>query len=200
MFAISCGIINNKIYLDLDYNEDSSADADANFVFNNLREIIEIQCTGEKKPISAYSFQKCLKYLRNLCIIYLNTIGDFKGVNIKIILASHNINKLDEFNKIFKPYDVSFLPISEITNLVPEETGKTFSENAIIKAKQAGQQINWKLPCLADDSGLSIKILSNRPGVYSARWAINNSYTNVFKYIRKKIEAKGRSHGRTKSF
>ena len=64
--AISCGVIDNNIYLDLDYLEDSNADADANFVFNNQGKIIEIQCTGEKKLFLAYSFQKCLKFQKNL--------------------------------------------------------------------------------------------------------------------------------------
>ena len=54
--AISCGIINDKPYLDLDYEEDSSADADANFVFDSLGNIIEIQCTGERKTISEKNF------------------------------------------------------------------------------------------------------------------------------------------------
>ena len=72
--------------------------------------------------------------------------------------------------KFFIPYNIFFSPISEFTETAPKETGKTFSENAIIKAKHAGNFINWKHPCLADDSGLCIKILSNKPGVYSARW------------------------------
>ena len=54
--AISCGIILGKPYVDLDYKEDSSAEADANFVFDSLGNIIEIQCTGEKTVISEKSF------------------------------------------------------------------------------------------------------------------------------------------------
>ena len=54
--AISCGIISGKPFLDLDYDEDSSAEADANFVFDSLGNIIEIQCTGEKNVISEKSF------------------------------------------------------------------------------------------------------------------------------------------------
>ncbi len=65
--AISCGIVNNNIFLDLDYHEDSNADADANFVFNNLGEIIEIQCTGEKKPISSAHFSEMFKLSRESC-------------------------------------------------------------------------------------------------------------------------------------
>ena len=54
--AISCGIIAGKPYIDLNYQEDSSAEADANFVFDNLGNIIEIQCTGEKTVISEKNF------------------------------------------------------------------------------------------------------------------------------------------------
>ena len=54
--AISCGIISGKPFLDLDYDEDSSAEADANFVFDSLGNIIEIQCTGEKNVISEKNF------------------------------------------------------------------------------------------------------------------------------------------------
>ena len=75
--------------------------------------------------------------------------------------------------------------------MAPEETGSTFSENAIIKAKKAGELTKWKLPCLSDDSGLSIKILSNQPGIFSARWVTNNNYSDVFKLIRNKIKEKG---------
>ena len=56
MSAISCGIIGGSPYVDLDYVEDSSAEADANFVFDSLGNIIEIQCTGEKTVISEKNF------------------------------------------------------------------------------------------------------------------------------------------------
>ena len=54
--AISCGIISGNPFIDLDYEEDSSAEADANFVFDSLGNIIEIQCTGEKTVISEKNF------------------------------------------------------------------------------------------------------------------------------------------------
>jgi ribonuclease PH len=66
--AISCGIIDNNIYLDLDYYEDSNADADANFVFNNQGKIIEIQCTGEKEPISSSQFSEMFKVSKESCL------------------------------------------------------------------------------------------------------------------------------------
>ena len=54
--AISCGIVSGEPLVDLDYEEDSSAEADANFVFDSLGNIIEIQCTGEKTAISEKNF------------------------------------------------------------------------------------------------------------------------------------------------
>ncbi|MBF96092.1 MAG: Non-canonical purine NTP pyrophosphatase [Alphaproteobacteria bacterium MarineAlpha9_Bin4] len=113
------------------------------------------------------------------------------GKNIKIILATHNKKKVIEFNKIFKLYNITFLPLTIFTQKQPKETGKSFRENAIIKAKNAGKVSGWKLPCLADDSGLSIKILSNQPGIYSARWAEKKDYSQVFKIIYDKIKDKG---------
>ena len=54
--AISCGVIAGNPFIDLDYEEDSNAEADANFVFDSLGNIIEIQCTGEKTTISEKNF------------------------------------------------------------------------------------------------------------------------------------------------
>lgn len=83
------------------------------------------------------------------------------------------------------------LPLSEFSNKSPEETGKSFEENAIIKAKNAGKIINWKFPCLADDSGLCIEILGNKPGINSSNWAEEYGYEKVFEIINKKIRNVG---------
>ena len=65
--AISCGIIAGNPFVDLDYEEDSSAEADANFVFDSLGNIIEIQCTGERKPISTNKFSEMFKVAKESC-------------------------------------------------------------------------------------------------------------------------------------
>ena len=65
--AISCGLLNNEVILDLNYEEDSNADADANFVFNSEGNIVEIQCTGEKKPISSSQFSEMFKISKEAC-------------------------------------------------------------------------------------------------------------------------------------
>ena len=85
------------------------------------------------------------------------------------------------------------LPLSEFSNKSPEETGKSFEENAIIKAKNAGKIINWKFPCLADDSGLCIEILGNKPGINSSNWAEEYGYEKVFEIITCKRSSVGSS-------
>ena len=79
--AISCGIINNKILLDLDYEEDSNADADANFVFSHYGDIIEIQCTGEKTLISKKAFLEMFVLAQNA----IKEIKHFQNEAIKSV-------------------------------------------------------------------------------------------------------------------
>ena len=91
----------------------------------------------------------------------------------KLVLASANEHKIKEFNAIFKGYEI--LPMSEYGfNDDIEETGKTFLENAIIKAKAVSKFLKEKgieLPVIADDSGLCVDALDGEPGVMSARYA-----------------------------
>ena len=63
--AISCGIINEEIFIDLDYNEDSNATVDGNFVLTDNKEIIEIQSSSEQKPISKCNFLKMYELVEN---------------------------------------------------------------------------------------------------------------------------------------
>ncbi|MBF96091.1 MAG: Ribonuclease PH [Alphaproteobacteria bacterium MarineAlpha9_Bin4] len=78
--AISCGIIAGTVLLDLDYSEDSNADADANFVFNSEGKIIEIQCTGEKEAISNSQFSEMFKASKLSCSkIYKTQLSCING-------------------------------------------------------------------------------------------------------------------------
>ncbi len=89
---------------------------------------------------------------------------------MKIILASNNKNKLREVREILEPIGIDVISQSEAgVDIEAEETGKTFEENAYIKAK-AVYDIK-KLPVIADDSGLEIDALNGAPGIYSARYA-----------------------------
>lgn len=89
----------------------------------------------------------------------------------KIVLASGNKGKIREIQAILN--DCLILPQSEFNVDEAEETGSTFIENAIIKARNAAQYCN--LPAIADDSGLVVDALDGAPGVISARYAGSNS-------------------------
>lgn len=89
----------------------------------------------------------------------------------KIVLASNNQGKLAEFQSLFDKENLGIHVIAQgkfgITDA--DETGLSFVENAIIKARHASRTSG--LPALADDSGLCVPILDNMPGIYSARYA-----------------------------
>lgn len=86
----------------------------------------------------------------------------------KIVIASGNQGKINDFKAIFSDYEV--VGIKEILpNFDVEETGVTFRENAVLKSEAAAKALN--LPVISDDSGLSVEALDGRPGVYSARYS-----------------------------
>ena len=87
----------------------------------------------------------------------------------KIVLASGNVGKLREIAKILAEFDIDIVPQSDFDVSEAEETGATFVENALLKARHAARETG--LPAIADDSGLSVDALGGRPGVYSARYA-----------------------------
>ena len=111
---------------------------------------------------------------------------------MKFIIATNNAKKLKELERILKPLGIDAITAKEAgVNLSEvEETGKTFAENAFIKAYAAFKATG--LPAIADDSGLSVVALDGRPGVYSASYCGENA-TDEDKY--KKIEVEGRCNG-----
>lgn len=87
----------------------------------------------------------------------------------KVILASGNQGKLREFYRILGSAGFEIAPQSDYGVVDVPETGLTFVENAIIKARNAAKQSG--LPALADDSGIEVDALNGRPGIYSARYS-----------------------------
>lgn len=87
------------------------------------------------------------------------------------LIATHNMKKRDELQRILSPLGVHVLTADEagvdLTDV--EETGTTFEENALLKARSGCK--DGKMPCIADDSGLCVDALDGAPGVYSARFA-----------------------------
>ena len=88
---------------------------------------------------------------------------------MKVILASNNKGKIKEFKEILGKYNIEILSLKDLdfTDEIVED-GNTFMENALIKAKTIYDI--YKLPVIADDSGLCVVALNNEPGVYSARY------------------------------
>lgn len=87
----------------------------------------------------------------------------------KYVLASGNSGKVREFNQLFAALDIEVVPQTEFGVAEIEETGLTFVENAILKARNAA--VHTGLPAIADDSGLEVDALQGAPGIYSARFA-----------------------------
>ncbi len=91
------------------------------------------------------------------------------GTTNKIVIASANAGKLREIGKILAGLDREFISQSELGIFSVAESGETFVDNALIKARHAAAQSG--LPAIADDSGLLVDTLGGRPGVHSARYA-----------------------------
>jgi len=87
----------------------------------------------------------------------------------RIVLASNNAGKVREFNQLLAGSGLEVIPQSEFQVEEIEETGLTFVENALLKARNAAQHTG--LPAIADDSGLEVDALEGAPGIYSARYA-----------------------------
>jgi XTP/dITP diphosphohydrolase len=86
-----------------------------------------------------------------------------------LVIATHNKGKIIEFTDLFAPLGVTVKGAAELGLAEPEETGLTFADNAILKARAAATVA--KCYALADDSGLAVAALDGAPGIYSARWA-----------------------------
>ena len=87
----------------------------------------------------------------------------------KLVLASGTQGKLREFSQLFSDKNIQVIPQNEFDTIEADETGLSFVENAILKARNACKFSG--LPALADDSGLEVDALQGAPGIYSARYA-----------------------------
>ena len=90
-----------------------------------------------------------------------------------IVLASSNPGKVREINQMLGGLHLSVVPQSDFKVIDAEETGLTFIENALIKARNATRHTG--LPAIADDSGIEVDYLNGAPGIYSARYAGKNA-------------------------
>jgi XTP/dITP diphosphohydrolase len=88
---------------------------------------------------------------------------------MRVILATGNPGKLQELRAMLEPLAIEVLPLADFSRTSIAETGQTFVENALLKARHAAQLT--QLPAIADDSGLEVDALHGAPGIYSARYA-----------------------------
>lgn len=100
----------------------------------------------------------------------------------KILLATHNAHKLSEFQALLAPLGLTVVGADAVQLPDIAEVGTTFAENALIKARSGFDHTG--IPTLADDSGLCITALQDKPGIYSARFATENGgYPAVFETV-----------------
>jgi len=104
-----------------------------------------------------------------------------------LVIASHNEGKVKEIREMLALLPLKILSAKDVSLDEPEETGKTFSENAELKARHASDHSSF--PALADDSGLTIPALGGAPGIYSARWAgPNKDFSVAFSRIQDELK------------
>ena len=92
----------------------------------------------------------------------------------KLVISSHSAGKVREIRALLEPFGIEPVSAGDLGLPEPEETGTTFAENALLKARSAAQGSG--LPALADDSGLCVAALNGAPGVYTADWAEKRAF------------------------
>lgn len=107
----------------------------------------------------------------------------------ELIFASRNQGKIAEITEMLAPLGIKVKSALEMDLPEVEETGTTFEENAALKALEIAKITG--VPCLADDSGLCVKALDNRPGVYSARYAPNRNFDLAMDKLLAEIKESG---------
>jgi len=109
--------------------------------------------------------------------------------NDPLVIASHNKGKISEIREFLNDLPLHIKNASEFNINEPEETGNTFAENALIKARATTAATGFA--SIADDSGLVVFALDGEPGIYSARWAGPTKNFNIgITLIEKKLKAK----------
>ena len=106
-----------------------------------------------------------------------------------IVIATNNVNKLNEYKEILLPLGFNCLSLKDINvDVDPEETGTTFAENSLIKASCIAKYTNK--PVIGDDSGLIIDAMPNELGLFSKRFMENSSYLEKMEAIIERLKGK----------
>ncbi|MEG0250560.1 MAG: ribonuclease PH [Peptostreptococcus sp.] len=185
MAAISVGVVDGDVRLDICYEEDSNAEVDTNVVMNNRGEFIEIQGTGEERPFTKDELTKILEYAekgnKELMRKQREILGEVADSIIgreyerEAVIATGNAHKLEEIQRLLADinFEIKSLKDVGLEDIEIIENGKTFEHNALIKARTIAKETG-KIS-IADDSGIEVDALNKRPGVYSARYSGENA-------------------------
>lgn len=177
--AVSVGVVDDVCTLDLEYAQDSRAQVDMNIVMTRDGRgslgFVEVQGTGEGRSYTRAELDRLLALGEKGCLELMDAqreaLGSRAGVicrKPRLVLASNNFGKLKELRQLLGDrFDVRSMREMGVETDV-EETGQTFEENALIKAKALMDICHCAT--LADDSGLCVDQLDGRPGVHSARY------------------------------
>ena len=126
------------------------------------------QCSNWQAVVSARSSRRKTTQSPGRLVNYGPTTPVNAAIK-RIVIASGNAGKVREISKIFESSNCEIIPQSDLGISSVPETGATFADNALIKARHAAEKSG--LPTIADDSGLVVAALDGRPGVHSARYA-----------------------------
>lgn len=183
--AVSVGIVDDEVRLDICYEEDSRAIVDTNVVMNNRGDFIEIQGTGEERPFTRQELNRILELAEkgniDLMRLQRQALGEVADTIIgceykrEAVIATGNMHKLEEIQTMLSDLDFKILSMKDVNleGLEIVEDGKTFEHNALIKARTIGKKTG--MIAIGDDSGIEVDALDRRPGIYSARYAGENA-------------------------
>ncbi len=132
----------------------------------------------------------------------------------RLVIASHNQGKVREIGELLAPHGIETVSAADLDLPEPDEIGTSFIDNADLKARAAADLAG--LPALADDSGLCVEALGDRPGIFSARWALadpqlpaeagpgevtgDRDFGRAMRRVQEELEALGPEAGRNAHF
>lgn len=113
----------------------------------------------------------------------------------RLVIASHNEGKVRELGELFAPFGIDCVSAASLDLAEPEETGDTFEDNALLKARAAAAAAG--MLALSDDSGLEVEALGGDPGIHSARWGgPDKDFTVAMERVHSELEATGGAYRR----
>ena len=170
MAAVSVGIVDGRVLLDLPYSEDSRAEVDLNVVQTGSGRLVEVQGTAERGTFDRPQLDELLDSAREGHRRADAHPAAGAGLLRRILLATRNLGKVRELRELLVGLELELESLDahpEVPEI--EETGQTFEQNA--RAKASGSARASGIWAIAEDSGLVVDALGGAPGVFSARFA-----------------------------